>query len=358
MEIELKETGHNQSHAIDESASQELQRNIPKAPSLQEFQRNVPKAPSLRWKTPFQLLFRINRNKSKVSEGKENKLPTENGVKYSTPAPPPKLSTTLPSSQQQPPDLQASQAAHDRELLYAALEKPVLYPSGFSVLRQVLVPHDQNYHKFYDQNEGVQLQVIETLKKILGIAASGNSRVEYVMSRKNDQPELKPTILICCADEEQKRKVNHHFKTQPWSMAGFLYDIEVDPVVLASGSIDLGSLRGNVVRSLDPVNYETLCGLACEVFAETDKENSTSLNTLTLGGLICVDKHSLYALTTAHSFTEPSNSDNPSSNTTSKNFSPPLHALNILRFSFFSCKIQYYSRQQGPCSFSRLPHAA
>ncbi|MCJ1424533.1 hypothetical protein MMC29_002421 [Sticta canariensis] len=230
---------------------------------------------------------------------------------------PPKLSTTARISQQQPPDLEASQADSDRKLLYAALEKPVLYPSGFSVLRQVLVPHDQNYDKFYAQNEGVQLQVIETMKKLLGIAASGNSRVEYVMGQKNDQAELEPTILICCADEEQRRKVNHYFRTHPWSMAGFLYNVEVDPVVLASGSVDLGSLRGNAVRSHDPVNNQTLCGLACEVFAETDnKDDSTSLNRLTLGGLICVDDRRLYALTTAHSFTKSSKLNNVSSNTT------------------------------------------
>lgn len=357
MEIELEETSQSQqqrSHTIDEAglqelrstdvsalqelrsidisriqevgkidvlALQELQRNIPKAPSLQEFQRNIPKAPSSRWKIPFQL-FRINRGKPEVCKRKENKRLTENGDIFST-LPPPEISKTPRTSQQQPPSREASHAVRDRELLYAALEKPVLYPSGLSVLRQVRVPHDQNYDKFYAQNEGVQLQVIETVKNVLGIAASGNSRVEYVMSRKNDQAELKPTILICCADEEQRRKVNNHFKTHPWSIAGFLYNVEVDPVILASGSVDLGSLRGNVVRSRDPVNYETLCGLACEVLAETDKDDSTSLNRLTVGGLICVDDRNLYALTTAHSFTESSNLDNVSSNTTSKSFGPP-----------------------------------
>ncbi|MCJ1265927.1 hypothetical protein MMC22_005809 [Lobaria immixta] len=98
-------------------------------------------------------------------------------------------------------------------------------------------------------------------------------------------------------------------------MTGFSWSVEVDPIVLASGNVDLKPLRGSVVRVHNPVLRETLCGLACEVFADKDKADSTNLDPaspahplarLTLGGLICVDNQCLYALTTAHSFIESS----------------------------------------------------
>lgn len=276
---------------------------------------------------------------------------TENGIKYPTLVRSPSASTTLPTSQQQPQDLQQSEAVSDqkqkiasspRELLDAALMKPVHYESGFSVLRTVSVPRDQKYQDFFDQNDGVQKQVIETLKKILGLAVACNSRVEYVMGRMNDQAELKPTILICCADKDQRRKVINHFMTQRFTMAGFSYSIEVDPVVLASGSVDLEPLlRGNMVRADDPVNHESLCGLACEVIAETDRDDSTSLNSLyplarlTVGGLICVDTNNLYALTTAHSFIETSNSSNtPKKSLSKKPGFPFVQNSCALYFSF------------------------
>lgn len=243
----------------------------------------------------------------------------------------------LVPNQQQPQDRQHSRAnfiqeeqlrSSPRELLSAALKMPVRYPSGFSVLRAESVPHDQRWQDFYAEHHGVQQQLIETLIRILGIAAACNSRVEYVMGRINDAAQLKPTILICCKDKDQCRKVDDYFKGQSWTiMKGFSYSVEVDPVVLASGSVDLERLRGNAVRARDLRSHETLCGVACEVFEEKDMGDPTSLNSshplarLTLGGLICVDNRSLYALTTAHSFIEASNSDSTASTTTSKNTS-------------------------------------
>lgn len=290
------------SQSIDESA-------------LRALKRDIPKAPPSRWKTLF-------RSHLKVSKGKERERVTINGVKSHVQTQRP--STILPTSQHQPQHVQHSQEATDqeekvsrslRETLHAALKEPIRYESGFSVSRTVSVPHDKPYELFYDGTDGVQQQVMETLKKMLGIVAACNFRVEYAMGRMNDQDDWKPTILICCNDEEQRRKIKNYFET-PWTiMTGFPYSVEVDPVVLASGNVDLKPLRGSVVRVHNPAIRETMCGLACEVFADKDKAVSTNLDSaspahplarLTLGGLICVDNQRLYALTTAHSFIESS----------------------------------------------------
>lgn len=320
--VELDNTGQeHQNHTADESASGSLQ-------------RDVPQIPSSRWMKYFGLsrISHISRNSSpKVSKGKEN------GALKTYYIPPRKPSITLRSSPQQTQDNHQQRRAvldyeeeptsSPSELLYAALKKPVLYESGFSVLRTVPVPHDQKYQEFYSQPDGVQQQVIETLKQILGVAAASNSRVEYVMGRLNCRAQFEPTILICCTDRQQRQALNIYFKTHPWTMTGFSHSVEIDPVVLASGGVDLKPLRGNVVRAHDPANRETICGLAGKVFVEKKSDASSSGNPahpmarLTLGGLICVGHRSLYALTTAHPFSEgsKSDSDNTSNNTISKN---------------------------------------
>lgn len=328
MQTELME---HESHTYDESALilRALQQDLPQVPMSDPIMS--------RWIK----IFRLSRSSPKVPKGKEREQLSENGIIHPAAVPIPEPSITLRTSQQQPQDLQHIQAVPDqdertssspRELLYAALQKPVLYQSGFSVLRTVSAPRDQNHQQFYDQNNGVQQQVIATLKEVLGIAAACKSRVEYVMGRVDDRAELKPTILICCSDGKQRSKVYNRFRTQPWTMAGYSYSVEVDPVVLASGSVDREPLRGDGVRA-DVRDLETLCGLACEVYAEKDNADDSSLDLanplarLTLGGLICVNNRNLYALTTAHSFIESPHSDNTSRNTESKNFAASLFLI-------------------------------
>lgn len=310
--------------------------------AAESLQRDVPQIPSSRWMKYFGLprISHISRSSPKVSKGKGRERVKESEVSkpaFQSFVLARKPSTTLRSSPQQTQDhRQQRRSVLDREeepssspseLLHAALKEPVLYESGFSVLRTIPVPHDQKYQEFYSQPDGVQQQVIETLKQKLGVGAASNSRVEYVMGRVNHRAESEPTILICCTDRQQRQVLNTYFKTHTWTMTGFSYSVEIDPVVLASGGVHLKPLRGNVVRAHDPANCETLCGLAGKVFVENRSDASNSGNPahpmarLTLGGLICVGHRSLYALTTAHPFSEgsKSESDNTSNNTTSKN---------------------------------------